>query len=102
MRPFSRKLDAKNKFLRLLGRAGNYKGLKAGLMLLKPGEGVGEHSTAGREEAIIILRGQARVRLRGRRCLNAAKGSFVYIPPRQAHNLENAGRGQLRYVYITG
>jgi quercetin dioxygenase-like cupin family protein len=101
MRPFCRKLGSKSKFSRLIGKSGSYNGLKAGLMQLAPGEDVGEHTTAEREEAIIVLRGRARLRL-GRRCLNARKGSFIYIPPRTAHNLANAGKGLLRYVYITG
>jgi len=97
---FLKTLAGSRKFQRLLGGRQNLKGLRAGLVVLKPGECVGEHSTEHKEEVLIILKGKAGL-YGAQKKISAREGSFVYIPPRIHHNVENIGRGLLKYVYIT-
>ncbi len=78
---------------------GETKRLKSGLVILNPGESVGEHVTAGREEAIVVLDGEATVideGIIGR----VAAGQLVYIAPERRHDVRNDSTRQLRYVYI--
>jgi len=99
-RPFLKTLTGGSKFKRLLGDGQKLKDLRAGLVVLKPGESVGGHSTEGKEEVLIILKGTAGVYLGGRK-VSAKEHSFIYIPPQMHHNVENTGRNLLKYVYIT-
>ena len=52
-------LKSEDKYQRLLGGAPDTCGMKSGNVLLRPGEEVGEHSTEEKEEAILILSGEA-------------------------------------------
>jgi mannose-6-phosphate isomerase-like protein (cupin superfamily) len=74
--------------------------MKSGLVTLKPGEAVGEHVTSGREEAIVILEGEAEVSVQGAPAFRSCAKSLVYIPPETPHDLRNCGKELLRYVYI--
>jgi mannose-6-phosphate isomerase-like protein (cupin superfamily) len=62
---------------------------------------VGEHKTKGKEEAIIILEGEADVYAEGRLIFTAGKESLIYIPSETSHDLKNNGNKALRYIYIT-
>jgi len=75
-------------------------GLRSGIVVLKAGEAVGEHSTGHKEEVLIILKGRARICCERKR-INAGEHSFIYLPSYIRHNVENRGRGLLKYVYIT-
>jgi mannose-6-phosphate isomerase-like protein (cupin superfamily) len=92
--------DGGARFQRLLAGAGDTAGMKSGYMTLKPCESVGEHSTENREEALIILEGEARISFDGRAEVSAPAGSLVYIPAQTRHDVRNEGPGLLRYIYV--
>ncbi len=99
-RPFRRSLSGNGRFRRLLGSHGKLKGLRSGLVALKPGESVGEHNTGLKEEVLVILKGRAAIYCAKRR-ISAQRNTFVYVPPKCRHNVKNIGAGPLKYVYIT-
>ena len=99
MEPIIIKLEGEGKYQRLLGGEPQTRGLKSGSVTLKPGESVGEHSTTGREEAIIILEGEAEITCGGEK-VTAGRETLVYIPPETPHDVRNPGARPLRYVYV--
>lgn len=99
-KPLVIKLESSDKYLRLLGGQPQTTGMRSGLVSLKPGEEIGEHSTENREESLIILSGEAQIFCAGHPAFTASAASLVYIPPHTAHNVKNPGKGQLKYVYI--
>jgi mannose-6-phosphate isomerase-like protein (cupin superfamily) len=101
IRPFFITLSSAKRFKRLVGNSRKPYGLSSGLVVLRPKESVGEHSTKDREEIIIILKGKARVRYGKKGCFILAEKSFAYFPCRTKHNVENVGSGLLEYTYIT-
>lgn len=100
LQPILVKLEGREKFQRLLAGIPSTAGMKSGYVTLKPGESVGEHKTEAKEEAIIILEGQADVYLEGRCMFTAAEETLMYIPPETNHDIKNKGTKRLRYVYI--
>jgi len=98
---FSVQLKGRQRFLRLFGESSKLYGLASGFVVLKPKESVGLHNTKNKEEALIILQGQAQVSYSRNSRLKVGKNSFVYIPPKVDHNLKNIGKGMLKYVYLT-
>ncbi|MFA5115552.1 MAG: cupin domain-containing protein [Candidatus Omnitrophota bacterium] len=99
-KPFIKTLSAKRRFKRLLGVSGESRGMRSGLVALKPGESIGWHSTEHKEEALIILEGRGKVYL-GKKTVTACGSSFVYLPRGTCHNVKNTGTGILKYVYLT-
>jgi quercetin dioxygenase-like cupin family protein len=99
-KPLVIKLDSGEKYLRLLAGQPQTSGMRSGLVSLKPGEEIGEHSTDSREEALVVLEGQARISCLGCPELSASAAALVYIPPHTRHNVKNTGTAQLKYVYI--
>ncbi len=98
---FSMELKGRQRFLRLFGESSQPRGICSGFVTLKKGESIGKHNTRNKEEALVILQGQADV-LWGRRSrLKVKKNCFVYIPPRTEHDVRNTGKGALKYVYLT-
>ena len=87
--------------MRLLGGSSKAKGLRAGLVSLKPQEAIGEHKTINKEEAIVILKGSALIYFGKDRKMKAGQGVFVYIPPETLHNIKNSGNKILQYLYVT-
>lgn len=98
---FCRQLKGKRRFLRLLGDPGKTKGLRSGLVTLKPQELIGGHITASKEEVLIILKGSATVYFGKNKKLKAAKNSLVFIPAETLHNVKNPGSKILQYIYVT-
>ena len=98
---FCTQLKGRQRFLRLFGESGKPYGLACGLVTLKSKESVGLHNTKNKEEALVILQGQAQVSYGKRFGIKVKKNSFVYIPPKTDHDLKNTGKGILRYVYLT-
>ncbi len=101
----------------------------SGLVGLKPGESVGEHSTKDYEELLIILEGSGSVMIKGQKPiskmdskqlpgkphpnritsliktrtgyrLKVKPGMVVYNPPQTEHNVINTSKKQLRYIYV--
>lgn len=101
MKPFLIKLAGKKKFLRLLGEKGKGVNLRSGLVVLKPGEAIGEHITDNKEEAILFLEGKAKLYYSRRYSIIAGKNSFVYIPVNTRHDVKNIGRALLKYIYLS-
>ena len=98
---FCTQLKGRQRFLRLLGDSDKAKGLRSGLVTLKPQELIGKHKTENKEEALIILKGKATIYFGRNKKLNASRNSFVFIPPETLHNVKNSGRKILQYVYVT-
>jgi mannose-6-phosphate isomerase-like protein (cupin superfamily) len=98
---FCTQLVGRQRFLRLLGDSDKVKGLKAGLVTLKPQELIGEHQTENKEEILIILKGQAIVYYGKGKRIKAPQNSCVFIPPETLHNVKNSGNKILQYVYVT-
>ncbi|MCU0651828.1 MAG: cupin domain-containing protein [Candidatus Omnitrophica bacterium] len=95
------KLVGKKNFLRLLGKDLPGINLRSGLVVLRPGESVGEHTTGNKEEAVVILEGKARFFYGRGKSFVACEKSFIYVSPETLHDVKNIGRSILRYVYIT-
>lgn len=98
MNPFFIPLKGKSRFKRLLK---DTQGLKAGLVALRPGESIGLHSTEEKREIIIILEGKAKIYYGKRNVFPLKEQAFIFLPPHTPHNVENIGKGLLKYVYIT-
>ncbi len=98
---FCRQLKSRVRFIRLLGDPSKTGGLRSGLVTLKPQESVGEHKTSNKEEALIVLKGNATVYYGKNKKIKASQSSFVYIPPETRHNVKNSGKKILQYVYVT-
>lgn len=94
-------LKGRQRFLRLLGDSGKIKGLRCGLVTLKPRESIGEHKTENKEEVLIILKGKATVYYGKNKTLKASQNTFIFIPAETAHNVKNSGKEILQYVYVT-
>lgn len=101
MAVFCAELKSRERFIRLLGDSSKTGGLRCGLVTLKPQESVGEHQTGNKEEALIILKGNAVVCYGKNKKIEAGQSSFVYIPPQTMHNVKNSGNKILQYVYLT-
>lgn len=76
------------------------KSLKAGVVILQKGEEIGEHITENKEEAIIVLSGQATVDVEGEDSQTVDVRQLVYIPPNKKHNVKNTSDNQLHYLYL--
>jgi mannose-6-phosphate isomerase-like protein (cupin superfamily) len=76
-------------------------GIKSGHVVLKKGGEIGEHSTAGLEEVLIVLKGKGTLVINNIDGLDFEKDSVLYIPPHTNHNVKNTGRGELEYIFIT-
>lgn len=100
MEPKKVKLEGVERYTRLLGGSPETAGMKSGFVTLNPGESVGQHSTADREEAIVILEGSAEVVINGEPVFAAGGHHLVYIPPQTPHDILNTGTLPLRYVYV--
>lgn len=98
---FCTQLKGSQRFLRLLGDSNKVKGLKAGLVTLKPKESIGEHKTENKEEALIILKGSAIVYYGKGKKIKVLKNSFIFVPSGTLHNVKNPGSKPLQYVYVT-
>lgn len=100
LRPLQVKLTGSEKFTRLLAGFPLTCGMKSGYVTLKPSESVGEHKTVGKEEAIIVLEGDASVYVEKKLLCVSQAPSLVYIPPEIDHDIKNESSQVLRYVYV--
>ena len=87
-------------YQRLLGGPPETSTMRSGLVILAPGKSVGEHNTDNYEELVIILQGQADMRITGGETLRLAAGYAAYCPSHTEHDVLNTGTGLLRYVYV--
>ena len=73
--------------------------MRSGMVTLKSGESVGEHSTSDYEEMLIILNGSGMVEINnGESFLKVEKGRIAYIPPGTVHNVTNNNNSPLQYM----
>jgi len=100
LEPLLVELVGSERFQRLLAGIPSTAGMKSGYITLKPGESVGEHKTEAKEEAIIVLEGQAQVFCAGKVLFTVKERNLVYIPPGTDHDIKNNGSKPLRYVYV--
>ena len=84
----------------LLQGAPQTSGMRSGLVRLKSGESVGEHTTGKNEESLVILRGQGEARIEGHPSISFTAPALVYIPAASRHNVVNVGAELLEYVYV--
>ena len=82
------------------------RGLRARAVQLKAGAIMPWHSTAAREELLLVLQGRALVEVvepRQRlRPLRLAAEQSLWLPARTIHRVVNTARRALHYVYVTG
>ena len=61
LKPKIVKLESGAKYQRLFNKDSGTRGMKSGHVALKEGEEIGEHSTNGMEEVLVILKGKGRL-----------------------------------------
>jgi mannose-6-phosphate isomerase-like protein (cupin superfamily) len=94
-------LDAKGmKELRILAGAPESYRMRAGLIVLAPGDSVGRHSTQQKEEVLVVLEGSGEMVFGDGSKLPVHANSALYCPPETAHDVVNTGHAVLRYVYV--
>lgn len=74
--------------------------MHSGFVTLKKGECVGEHSTNGNEELILVIDGEAEVEAEGAGRKPVSKGEVAYNPPHTKHNVYNMKDELLKYIYV--
>lgn len=99
-KPLIIKLQGNARYQRLLKGRPQTLGVRAGLVNLKRGQDVGEHTTFAKEELIVVLSGKAEISFSAYPALTAAAQTLAYIPAHTRHNVSNIGIRMLRYVYI--
>ncbi len=80
------------------------RGLRAGSVILQPGEVMDWHSTQKREELLIALRGTVRLEVRRASRVRGwmiRAGSCVLVPRRTRHRVVNRSAGAAHYLYVT-
>lgn len=100
MDPMIVKITDEGKYQRLLPGVPETRGMKSGRVILAPGESVGEHVTDSKEEAILILEGEAEIYCEGDLVGKAGDNTLVYMPPEKKHDIKNSGVRPLKYVYV--
>ena len=88
-------------YQRLTSRESGTCGLKAGHVVLHPGQNIGRHTTAEREEIIIVLKGKGEVLIDNSGAVKIQGSSALYIPPHTGHDIKNIGRERLDYIFVT-
>jgi mannose-6-phosphate isomerase-like protein (cupin superfamily) len=73
--------------------------LKAGRVILNPGEEVGEHVTEQREEVIIIVKGIASLVRNGEK-IRLVEGDAAFVQEGVKHNVINKSDRKLEYIYV--
>lgn len=95
------KLESGERYQRLFSRESETSGIKAGHVILKPGESIGEHSTLEREEVLIVLRGSGEAVIDKDVILSIKPDTVAYIPSRTNHDIKNTGQDIMEYIFIT-
>ena len=98
--PITFALDCNGGDCPLLKGAPQTSGMRGGSVNLKPGQSVGWHSTAGNEEALVILHGNGVANIDGHADVPLNEKMLAYIPPATRHNVTNTGTQLLEYVWI--
>jgi quercetin dioxygenase-like cupin family protein len=75
--------------------------IKSGIVELKKGESVGEHTTCDGEEILYILQGEASVEIEGQK-IQVPKNHAYFINQEKIHNVTNNLDENLVYLYVVG
>lgn len=87
-------------YVRLLGGSPDTVTMRSGAVTLQPGASVGQHSTDGHEELLVILEGNGTFILDNGEQLEISTNAVLYCPPHTGHDVKNTGATPLRYVYV--
>jgi mannose-6-phosphate isomerase-like protein (cupin superfamily) len=98
--PLTLPLECAGGYCVLLKGVPQTSGMRSGLVRLKPGESVGEHTTGKNEESLVILHGQGEAHIEGHPAVAFTAPALVYIPSESRHNVVNTGTKLLEYVYV--
>jgi quercetin dioxygenase-like cupin family protein len=74
--------------------------MRSGLVILKPAQSVGKHTTGEYEEVVVVLAGSGEMRLADGTALPLAESTVAYCPPATEHNVVNTGTDLMRYIYV--
>lgn len=79
--------------------------MRAGAVVLRPGNIMDWHSTKSREELLITLQGLVQVEVkrphRTPRRVPLKNGACLLLPPHTWHRVVNAAKKSAHYLYIT-
>ncbi|MBU1147572.1 MAG: cupin domain-containing protein [Candidatus Omnitrophica bacterium] len=95
------KLESAEQYQRLLDKNSGTAGIKAGHVILQPGESVGAHTTGEREEVIVVLKGNGEAKAGKDSIFRLGNDAVLYIPPKTDHDVKNNGDGELEYIFVT-
>jgi mannose-6-phosphate isomerase-like protein (cupin superfamily) len=98
--PLTLPLQCEGGYCMLLQGTPQTAGMRSGLVRLKAGESIGEHTTGKNEESLVVLRGQGEARIEGHPAISFTAPALVYIPSASRHNVANTGAELLEYVYV--
>jgi len=73
--------------------------LHSGYVILDPGKEVGEHTTEGGEELIVMVEGKAEIISHGH-AETVEAPCVVFVPTHTVHNVRNRSKTLLKYVYV--
>ena len=80
-------------------------GLRAGAVILKPGDIMDWHSTLRREELIIVIEGRIVLEWQStagrQRAMSLSAGRCAFLPSRVMHRVVNGSKVAAHYLYIT-
>lgn len=74
--------------------------MHSGLVTLKPGDEIGEHSTEDYEELIIVLSGTGKIKAERMGTKEICEGQTAYNPPNTKHNVINSSNKELKYIFV--
>jgi mannose-6-phosphate isomerase-like protein (cupin superfamily) len=98
--PLTRPLECDGGYCVLLQGTPQTAGMRSGLVRLKAGESIGEHTTGKNEESLVVLHGQGEAHIEGHPAIAFTASALVYIPSASRHNVVNTGSVLLEYVYV--
>jgi mannose-6-phosphate isomerase-like protein (cupin superfamily) len=98
--PLTLPLQCEGGYCMLLQGTPQTAGMRSGLVRLKAGESIGEHTTGKNEESLVVLRGQGEARIEGHPAIAFTAPALVYIPSASRHNVVNSGSDRLEYVFV--
>jgi quercetin dioxygenase-like cupin family protein len=73
--------------------------IHSGYVVLEPGKEVGEHTTEGEEELIVMFEGKAEIVFNGQ-TEEVEAPCVVLVPAHTIHNVRNRSKALLKYVYV--
>ena len=95
MAPFVKRLEKPGM---LVSRYDSHQ-LHSGYVVLEPGKDVGEHTTEGREELIVMVEGKAEVTSNGH-AETVEAPCVVLVHAHTVHDVRNTSKVLLKYVYV--